>query len=63
MLIHIYDVIFGYIMFFFFDEHDAIFCTIKEVVEYIRRSDCVVGLLRFRHLQFRHPVPIKPMNT
>ena len=61
MFIYIYDVIFGYIMFFFFDEHDANFCIIKEVAEHIRRLDCVIGLiglLRFRHLQFRHPVPI-----
>lgn len=58
MVTYIYDVIFGYIMFFFFDEHDAVFYAIKEVAEHIRRSDCVVGLLRFRHLKFRHPVPI-----
>ena len=58
MFIYIYDVIFGYIMFLFFDEHDANFYIIKEVAEYIRRLDCVVGLLRFRHLQFRHPVSI-----
>ena len=58
MFIYIYDVIFGYIMFLFFDEHDANFCIIKEVAEHIRRLDCVVGLLRFRHLQFRHPVTI-----
>ena len=32
--------------------------ALEEVAEKIRRSDCVAGLLRFRHLQFRHPVPI-----
>ena len=58
MITYIYDVLFGYITFLFFEEHSANFCIIKEVAEHIRRLDCVVSLLRFRHLQFRHPVPI-----
>ena len=37
MFIYIYDVVFGYIMFLFFDEHDDNFCIIKEVAENIRR--------------------------
>ena len=63
MITYIYDVLFGYITFlFFFEEHSAIIVH-KEVAEKIRRSDCVAGLLRFRHPRFRHPVCIKPMMT
>ena len=62
MITYIYNVIFGYIMFLFFEEHFAII-VYKEVAEKIRRLDCVVGLLRFRHPRFRHPVCIKPMMT
>ena len=58
MITYIYDVLFGYITFLFFEEHSAI-VVYKEVAEKIRRrSDCVTGLLRFRHPRFRHPVPI-----
>ena len=63
MITYIYDVLFGYITFLFFEEHSAIIVHHKEVAEKIRRSDCVAGLLRFRHPRFRHPVRIKPMNT
>lgn len=62
MVTYIYDVLFGYITFLFFEEHSAIVVH-KEVAEKNRRSDCVAGLLRFRHPRFRHPVCIKPMMT
>ena len=58
MFIYIYNVIFNYIMLFFFDEHNANLYIINEITEHIRRFVCVVGLLRFRHLQFQHPVAI-----
>lgn len=62
MITYIYDVLFGYITSLFFEEHSAI-TVHKEVAEKIKRSDCVAGLLRFRHLRFRHPVCINPMIT
>ena len=62
MITYIYDVIFGYIAFLFFFLFFSII-VYKEVAEKIRRSDCVAGLLRFRHPRFRHPVCIKPMMT
>lgn len=64
MVTYIYDVLFGYITFLFFEEHSAIVVH-KEVAEKIRRLDCVVVRLfkRFSHLKFRHPAPIKPMMT
>ena len=62
MVTYIYDVLFGYITFLFFEEHSAIVVH-KEVAEKIRRLDCVTGLLRFRHPHFRHAVCSKPMMT
>lgn len=64
MVTYIYDVIFGYITFLFFEEHSAI-VVYKEKAENFRRFQIgVVGLFkRFSHPKFRHPVHIKPMIT
>ena len=64
MVTYIYDVLFGYITFLFFEEHSAI--EIKELADNeteSRNRYGIIRLLRFSHLLSRHPVCIKPMMT
>ena len=60
MIIYIYDVLFGYITFLFFEEHLAV--KFKEIADKIlkSRNRCGISRLfkRFSHLLSRHPVSI-----
>ena len=61
VITYVYDVIFGYIMFFYSEGQGT---KIKEVAEKSRCLDCTGRLLkRFSHLWYRHSVSIKPNET
>lgn len=62
MITFIYDIIFGYVLFFFLEDKFTYIETNKEVSQKSNSSNCLRQLLRFCRLTW-HPVPIKPTNT
>ena len=63
MIIFIYDIIFGYMLFFFLEDTFIYMKYIKEVLPKIKnRYFCLRQLLRLCRLYW-HPVPFKLTST
>ena len=56
MITFIYDIIFGYVLFFFLEDKFTYIETNKEVSQKNNSSNCLRQLLRFCRLTW-HPVP------
>ena len=65
MVTYIYDVVFGYITFLFFEEHLA--AKFKEIADKTLESRNRCGTIRlferFSHLPSRHPVCMQPTSS
>lgn len=62
MIIFIYDIIFGYMLFFFLEDTFTYMKYIKEVLPKIKSLSRLRQLLRLCRLYW-HPVPLKLTST